>query len=277
MKTSSANALLAVLIGLSAAPSAFAQDDRPAILRDLGFDQHLGEALPLDARFVDASGQAVRLGDYFGEKPIVVALVYYECPMLCTLTLNGLESAMSVLRFDVGDQYDVVTVSFEPRETPELARAKKAAYVERYGRAGAAEGWHFLTGDAEQIGRLTDALGFRYAWDEETQQYAHPSGIVIVTPDGKIARYLYGIEYAPKDLRLGLVEASEGKIGSPVDAFLLFCYQYDPKTGRYGAAVVNLLRGSAVLTLLVLISFWFVMWRRERMAQVAGLAQERRA
>jgi len=206
----------------------------------------------------------VRLGDFFGEKPVVLSLVYYECPMLCTLSLNGLVSAMDVLTFDAGDEYEVVTLSFEPKETPELARAKKSGYLERYAREGAADGWHFLTGDEDQIRRVTEAVGFRYAWDAETQQYAHPSGILVITPQGRIARYLYGIEYAPKDLRLALVEASEEEIGSPIDQVLLFCYQYDPTTGRYGAAAINLLRAAGVLTVLALGGFWAVMFRRER-------------
>jgi protein SCO1/2 len=253
---------LAALLLLAAAPG-LAQDGRPPALRDLGFDQKLGEPLPLDVSLRDESGTPVRLGDYFGEKPVVLTMVYYECPMLCTLTLNGLSGAMDVLRFDAGAEYEVVTVSFDHRETPELARAKKAAYVERYGRSGAEQGWHFLTGDEAELRRLTDALGFRYAWDEETQQFAHPAGIVVATPDGTIARYLYGIEYAPKDLRLALVEASEGRVGSAVDQVLLFCYRYDPATGRYGAVALNLVRAGGVLTVLALLAFWAVMWRRD--------------
>jgi protein SCO1/2 len=236
----------------------------PPALRDIGWDQRLGERVPLDIPLRDEAGRAVKLGDYFGRRPVVLSLVYYECPMLCTLTLNGLVSAMSVLRFDAGREYEVVTVSFEPKETAALAAAKKAAYVKRYGRTGAEAGWHFLTGDAEALQRLTQTVGFRYQWDQATRQYAHPSGIVVLTPDGRLARYLYGIEYAPKDLRFALVEASEGRIGTPVDSLALYCYQYDPATGSYGAAVMRLLRAGAVLTLLALCAFWVVMWRRER-------------
>ena len=257
------------MLALAAAPWASAQtaaDGRPPFLRDLGFDQRLGGSLPLDAVLRNEHGAEVRLGDFFGDKPVVLSLVYYECPMLCTLSLNGLVSAMDVLSFDVGEEYEVVTLSFEAKETPELARAKKATYIERYGREGADEAWHFLTGDADQIRRVTEATGFRYAWDDETQQYAHPSGILVATPEGRIARYLYGIEYAPKDLRLALVEASEEKIGSPVDQLLLFCYQYDPTTGRYGAVAMNMVRAGGVLTVLALGSFWAVMWRRDRRA-----------
>jgi len=259
-------ALAPALAPAAAGAGGSAPDGRPPFLRDLGFDQRLGDALPLDAVFRDEQGSEVRLGDYFHDKPVVLSLVYYECPMLCTLSLNGLVSAMDVLSFDAGREYEVVTISFEPKETPELARAKKAAYLQRYHREGGAEGWHFLTGDAAAIRRVTDAVGFRYAWDAETKQYAHPSGILVITPEGRIARYLYGIEYAPKDLRLALVEASEERIGSPVDQLLLYCYQYDPTTGRYGAVAMNLVRAGGVVTVLGLAGFWAVMWRRERHA-----------
>jgi len=253
---------LATLALLAAAPG-HAQEGRPPALRDLGFDQRIGEPLPLDVTLRDESGAEVRLGDYFGEKPVVLTMVYYECPMLCTLTLNGLSGAMDVLSFDAGVEYEVVTVSFDHRETPDLARAKKAAYIDQYGRSGAEAGWHFLTGDEAELGRLTGALGFRYAWDAETEQFAHPAGIVVATPEGIIARYLYGIEYAPKDLRLALVEASENRIGSVVDQALLFCYRYDPTTGRYGAVAMNLVRAGGALTVLALVAFWAVMWRRD--------------
>ncbi len=243
----------------------------PPALREIGWEQRLGERVPLDIPLRDETGRAVKLGDYFGRRPVVLALVYYECPMLCTLTLNGLTSAMSVLRFDLGREYEVVTVSFEPKETPALAAAKKAAYVKRYKRPGAEAAWHFLTGDQEAIQRLTQTTGFRYKWDAATRQYAHPSGVVVLTPDGRLARYLYGIEYAPKDLRFALVEAAEGRIGTPVDSLALYCYQYDPATGSYGAAVMRLLRAGAVLTLFGLCAFWAAMWRRERGLH-AGLA-----
>ena len=236
----------------------------PAALRDVGFDQRLGEGLPLDAEFRDEQGRTVKLGDYFGKKPVVLSLVYYQCPMLCTLALNGLSSALSVLQLDVGKEFEVVTVSFEPKDTPELATAKKDTYLKRYKRAGAEKGWHFLTGDTMSIMRLTQAVGFRYAWDERTRQWAHPAGIVVATPEGRLARYLYGVEYAPRDLRLALVEASAGKVGSPVDAVVLYCYQYDPSTGRYSAAIMRLVRLGATLTLLGLGAFVVVMLRRER-------------
>jgi protein SCO1/2 len=240
--------------------------ERPKILRDIGFDQRLGETVPLDAVFRDESGRAVKLGDYFGKRPVVLALAYYECPMLCTVTLNGLASALDVVSYDPGREFEVVTVSFEPKETPELAAAKKATYLRRYRRAGASAAWHFLTGDAAEIRRLTEAVGFRYAWDETTKQYAHASGIMVLTPDGRLARYLYGVEYAPKDLRFGIYEAAQGKILSPVDHLLLYCYHYDPTLGRYGTTVMALLRVAGVLTLAGLGVLMITLRRREGMA-----------
>jgi len=242
----------------------------PPALRDVGYDQKLGQSVPLDIQLTDEAGRSVRLGDYLGKKPVVLTLVYYECPMLCTLTLNGLVSALSVLSFDVGKEFDVVTVSFDPREGPALARDKKRVYLSRYKRPGAEAGWHFLTGSEAQIARLTKAVGFRYAWDERSKQYAHPTGVVTLTPEGKIAHYLFGIEYAPKDLRLSLVEASQSRIGSAVDQVLLYCYHYDPQTGTYGAAVMRILRVSAALTLLALVGFVVVMLRRERRSAAAA-------
>lgn len=254
------------LVALLSLASGLAAQDIPTVLREIGFDQRLGESVPLDITLRDESGREVQLGEYFGDKPVVLTLVYYECPMLCTLTLNGLTKALRVLTFDPGREFEIVTVSFEPKETPELAAAKKAAYAGRLNRPGTEGGWHFLTGDAEQLARLTKAVGFRYAWDERTQQYAHPSGVVVLTPEGKLARYLYGIEYSPKDLRFALVEAAEERIGTPVDDVLLFCYQYDPMTGKYSAAVMRLLRVASVLTLASLGTFIVVMRRREKRA-----------
>ena len=237
--------------------------ERPKILTDVGFDQHLGDAVPLDAVFRDESGRSVKLGDYFGRRPVVLSLAYYECPMLCTVTLNGLASALDVLSFEPGRDFEIVNVSFEPKETPALAAAKKAAYLHRYKRPGAAGAWHFHTGDAAQIRRLTDAVGFKYAWDEQTKQYAHASGIMVLTADGRLARYLYGVEYAPKDLRFAIVEASQGRILSPVDRLLLYCYHYDPTLGRYGKSVMAMLRVAAVLTLGGLGAMIFGLRRRD--------------
>jgi protein SCO1/2 len=261
------SAVLAVLLASTAtAASAQPAQERPRVLRDVGYDQRLGEQVPLDLVFRDESGRDVPLRSLFRGRPVVLSLVYYECPMLCTLTLNSLQSALSVLSFDVGREFDVVTVSFEPKDTPALAAAKKKAYLARYRRPGAAEGWHFLTGGEASIRALTGAVGFRYAWDSETSQYAHPAGLVVLTPEGRIARYMYGMEYAPRDLRLALVEASQRQIGNPVDAVLLYCYQYDPMRGRYAASVMRLVRLGGILTVLALGGFVLVSLRRERSA-----------
>ena len=222
-------------------------------------DQRLDEPLPLDAVFLDESGSEVKLGAYFGSKPVVLALVYYSCPMLCNQVLNGMTSGLDVLKtFNIGKEFEVVTVSFDPRETPELARQKKETYIAWYKREGAAEGWHFLTGDQPNIDRLTQAAGFHYKWDEKTNQFIHASGIMIATQDGKLARYFYGIEYGPRDLRLGLVEASAGKIGGPVDQLLLYCYHYDPASGKYGAVVMNMIRLGGALTVIAIIAMFVV-------------------
>lgn len=256
-------ALVALLL---AAATSGAEDQRPAILREIGFDQKLGATVPLETPLLDEAGRDVRLGDYFQGRPVVLSFNYFDCPMLCTVSLNGLASALGTLSFDAGKEFEIVTVSFDTRDTPAAARAKKDSYLKRYHRPGAAEGWHFLTGGAPAIERLTRAAGFRYAWDEETKQFAHPSGVLVLTPDGRIARYLYGIEYAPKDLRLALVEASRGTIGSPLDQAVLYCFQYDPATGRYGAAIMRIVRLGGALTAIALASFVLLMLRRERAA-----------
>jgi protein SCO1/2 len=244
--------------------------EKPPALRDVGFDQRLGQPVPLQATFRDETGRTVRLGDYFGQKPVVLLLAYYECPMLCTLSLNGLTSALMSLPFVPGREFELVTVSFEPKETPELAAAKKRAYLRRYQREGAEKGWHFLTGDQAAIDALTRAVGFRYAWDEATKQWAHASGILVLTPDGRLSHYLYGVEYAPKDLRLALVEAGAGKVGSVADRLLLYCYHYDPTGGRYGAAVMSIVRGAGALTLAALVGFITIMRLKERTAARAA-------
>jgi protein SCO1 len=241
-----------------------APDGRPPILQKVSLEQHLDRLLPLDLTFRDESGRAVRLGSYFGKRPVVLVLAYYDCPMLCTQVLNGLVSAMRVLSFDAGREYEVVTVSFNPADDPADARAKKEPYVTRYGRAGGAAGWHFLTGDKAAIAGITDAVGFRYAWDEKTEQFAHASAIYVATPGGRLSRYFYGIEYAPRDLRLALVEASRGRIGNPVDQLLLYCYHYDPAAGRYGAVVMNMVRVAGVAFVILLSTFLFVTLRKER-------------
>ncbi|HYM05043.1 MAG TPA: SCO family protein [Terriglobales bacterium] len=225
---------------------------RPPGLQNVGIEQHLDQQIPPDLSFRDETGKPVRLSDYFGKKPMILNLVYYNCPMLCGEVLSGLESALRVLKFDVGKEFDVLTVSFDPRETPDMATKKKAEFLKRYGRAGAAEGWHFLTGPRESIDALTKAAGFQYQYDPKTGQFAHATAIMVLTPDGKIAQYYYGVEYAPKDLRLGLIQASENKIGTLADQVLLYCYHYDPTTGKYGAIISRVLQLSGLATILAL-------------------------
>jgi protein SCO1/2 len=216
---------------------------------------------------VNEGGQATALRHFFGEKPVVLAFVYYECPMLCTQILNGLLESVRLVEFDIGAEYEVLTVSFDPGETPKLAAEKKQAYLQQYDRAGAEEGWHFLTGDSSAIKALTQAAGFHYRYDPATDQFAHASGILVITPQGKISKYFYGVEYSPRDLRLALVEASQNKIGSPVDQLLLYCFHYDPLTGKYSFVVINALRVAGVATVLSLATFMAVMFRRDRIAR----------
>jgi protein SCO1/2 len=236
----------------------------PKALQKVGIDQKLNEQIPLDAIFKDEQGREVRLDQFFDKKPVVLSLVYYDCPMLCTQVLNGMTSSFRQVSFTIGQEFEVVTVSFDPRETPQLAAAKKQTYLQRYGRAGAEAGWHFLTGDEPNIRRLTAAVGFRYVWDEQTNQFAHASGIMVLTPEGKLARYFYGIDYAPKDLRLGLVEASQNEIGTPVDALMLYCYHYDPATGKYGAVVMNIMRLAGIVTLALIGGLLLMLRKRSR-------------
>src|SRR5262249_25118276 len=242
MRPSIINTIICLALLAAAAPAHPARAIKPG---DIGFDQRLDEQVPLDLAFRDETGKAVRLGDYFNRKPVILALVYYQCPMLCNQVLNGLAGGLKALPFVAGKEFEVVVVSFNPRETSELAAAKK----ESYGRAGAA-GWHFLTGDPKPIDALARAVGFRYVYDPMLNQYAHASGVVVLTPKGRVARYFYGVEYAPRDLRFGLIEAAEDRIGMPVDQVLLLCYQYDPKTGKYGAAVMKSLRLGGVVTVI---------------------------
>ena len=236
----------------------------PAPLREIGFDQHLNDSVPLDTPFADERGRTVRIGDYFGAKPVVLVFVYYDCPMLCTTVLNSLTSTLGVLSLDAGKDFEIVVVSFDPREQPALAAAKKTTYLGRYKRPGAAAGWHFLTGDQASIARLTKAVGFRFVWDDGLKQFAHPTGITVLTPQGRLSRYLFGVEYGPRDLRFALIDASAGRIGNPVDRVLLYCYHYDPETGRYGLVVMRVMRIAGAATVLALGAFIAVMLRRER-------------
>jgi protein SCO1 len=227
-------------------------DVRPELLKDVGIDQKLNDSVPLDLAFRDEAGETVKLGQFFGDKPVVLSLVYYNCPMLCTQVMNGMERSLKDVPMDIGKQFSVVTVSIDPTERPALASAKRALYTGLYGRPGATQGWHFLTGDEPQIKQLANAVGFRYAYDPASKQFAHASAIMILTPQGKISRYLYGIQYATRDLRLGLVEASEGKIGTPVDQILLFCYHYDAATGKYSLLISRVLKAAGIFTVLVI-------------------------
>jgi len=238
---------------MAPAPDGIVPPDRiPPGLRDVGIDQRLDARIPLDLKFVDESGRPVRLGDYFAGKPVLLALAYFNCPMLCTQVMNGLASAVPVVGLRPGRDFSVVVVSFDPRDKPRDAAAKRQAYLASPQRRRDAAGWHFLTGDAPAIAALTKAVGFRYRFDADLGQFAHASAAYVVTPDGRLARYFYGIEYAPRDLRLALVEASSGRIGSVVDAVLLFCFHYDPKSGKYSATIVNVVRAAGIATMLAL-------------------------
>ena len=272
MNSKKNNSIYAVLLAFTLlAASASAQmnngimappaNTRPPRLENVGIEQHLNAQVPSDLTFLDDSGKIVKLGDYFGHKPLILNLVYYNCTMLCGEALAGLASAMRLVKFNVGNEFDVITVSFDPRETPEMAAAKKKDYVGRYGRPNAAAGWHFLTGQADSINALTKVVGFQYQYDPKSNQYAHATAIMVLTPQGRISRYFYGVDFPPKDLRMGLVEASQGKIGNAVDAVLLYCYHYDPETGKYGAMVANILRLAAAATILILGIFLFILWR----------------
>lgn len=272
-----------VLLGVCAASVSWSQaapklqpgdatpNQKPSILDQVGLDQRLNAQIPLDLAFVDENGQAVQLQQYFGSKPVILMMVYYQCPMLCTQVLNGFTGAMmAIRRFNIGREFNVITVSIDPRDTAQDAAAKKKSYLQRYRRPEAAQGWHFLTGKKDQIDALAQAVGFRYAWDPEVKQYAHVSGIMLLTPQGRVAQYYYGIEYAPRDIQLGLIEASKGKIGNVVDQVLLYCYHYDPRQGKYGAVIFNVLRLSALATVLVLGGFMLIMFRRDSLAAREG-------
>ncbi len=235
---------------------------RPPGLKNVGIQQNLNQQIPADLMFQDDLGRQVRLGDYFGKRPMILNLVYYNCPMLCGEVLSGLENSLRMMKFDVGKEFDVITVSFDPSETPEMAAKKKAEFLHRYKRAGAEQGWHFLVGPKDSVEALTKVAGFQYQYDEKTRQFAHVAAILILTPEGKIAQYYYGIEYPPKDLRLGLVEAGAGKIGNVVDALLLYCYHYDPEQGKYSATIFRILRLGGIATMLFLGTLIFAMIRR---------------
>ncbi len=240
-------------------------------LEGVGIDQRLGAQVPMDLTFKDETGKSVRLGDYFdGKHPVILTQVYYGCPMLCTLVLNDLTRGMNGLNLSAGDDFQVVTVSFDPRETPAMAKDKKATYLQSYRRPHAEEGWHFLTGDEANIRQLTQATGFHYKWDEKFNLFIHPSGITVLTPNGVISRYFFGIDYGLKDLKLSLQEASGNKIGSLTDQILLYCFHYDESTGKYSIMVTRMIRVGGVLTMAGLGAFWFTMFRRDRANAAIG-------
>ena len=268
------SALRRTLLLLFVASTAYAQPlptpagvpaaELPSAIREVGFDQNLNQMLPLDVAFTDEAGERVKLGDYFGKRPVVLSFVYYGCPMLCLQSLSSLASTLGVLAENPGEDFEVVSISIDPRETPALAREKKTHYVERSGKPSIERGWHYLTGTEENIQRVTKAAGFRYVWDQATAQYAHPAGIVIATTEGRVSRYLFGIDYGPRDLRLGLLDASKEKIGSPLQRALLYCYHYDLATGRYSLAIMRIVRLAGAATVFSLGTLIFIWTRRER-------------
>ncbi len=281
--------LLGLVLGLgglvpaTAAPQISSQE----LLAEVGVDQRLGESLPLDAKFFASDGSEVRLGDYFGERPVVVAYVYYECPMLCGLILNGLLRCLRAMDFTAGEDFDVVCIGIDPDETPELARANEDKLVEEYGREedgrekdgreADRRGWHLLTGSPESIERATRAGGFRYVYEEESDEFAHASAILVATPEGVLSHYFYGVEYSTKDVRRALVEAGDGRVGSLVDQFLMFCYHYDPTTGKYGVAIMRMVRTGGILTVVGMASLVAFFLRKERRVSLGAPAGTGRA
>jgi|RhiMethySRZTD1v2_1073278.scaffolds.fasta_scaffold10933_6 protein SCO1/2 len=250
---------------LSVPPPGKAATEKIPMLRDVGIDQtKLNNHVPFDATFVDEAGREVTFGQYFGTRPVVLVLAYYECPMLCTQVLNGSVGSLEALTFNPGNEYDVVVVSFDPGETPAMAARKRESWIKRLGRPGTEAGVHFLTGRPESIAALTQAVGFKYAYDQAIDQYAHPAVMTILTKDGRVSRYLFGIEFAPVDVRLALVEAADNKIGSVIDQVLLFCYHYDPETGSYGFAIMTIVRAAGILTVLAIAMSIFLTLRRDR-------------
>ena len=254
-------------VALLSAPAVCAERTEPVPpeLQGISITENLKAQVPLDLEFTDEQGRTVKLSAYFqGKRPVILTLVYYRCPMLCGLLLNGLTDALKEMEWTAGQQFDIVTVSIDPLETPTLAKLKKQNYLKEYGRPGAAAGWHFLTGREPNIRKLADTVGFGYRYDEETKQYAHAAGIFVCTPEGRLARYLYGVMYDPQTLRLSLLEASEGKVGSTLDRVLLYCFHYDPSRGQYSLAAMNVMRAGGVLVVIILAAILFVFWRRER-------------
>jgi len=251
-------------------PAESAPNGMPDALQKVGIDQKLGDQLPLDAPVKDESGKVGKLGDYFSSgRPVIVAFVYYECPMLCNEVLNGLTGSLKGISLNAGKDFDVIAISFDARENdkPDLAKNKKASYMERYGRPGTENGWHFLTATQESIDKMTSAAGFKYQWDEKSQQFAHVGGVMITTPDAKLSRYFYGIDYAPSDLKFGLMDSAAEKIGNPAERLLLYCYHYDPASGKYGLAILRVMRAASVVTIAGIGAMLFIFWRRNKSRQ----------
>jgi protein SCO1/2 len=263
----------AYLLACIAWPSSARGVFTPPALKDVAIEQKLDVQVPADLSFTDEQGRPVRLADFYGKRPLVLALVYYECPMLCTMVLNDLARSMNAMKMSCGEDFDVLTISFNPRDTPLLARAKKENYLRAYQRPRASEGWHFLTGSQDSISRLTDTVGFRYAWDAKFQQYAHASGIIILSPQGKTTRYFYGIDYAPADLQLSLAEAAGGKSSSVADRILLYCFHYDATTGRYTVMINRIVQACGIATVLALGLYILVTLKRER-ARPVGIGPQ---
>lgn len=248
-------------------PSQTTSNGLPDALQKIGIEQKLGEQLPLDTEFKDEDGKTVKLGEFFNNgRPVVLAFVYYECPMLCNEVLNGLTGTLKGLSFDAGKEFDVVAISFDARENekPDLAKNKKESYMSRYGRPGTEKGWHFLTGTQASIEAATKAAGFGFEWDEKSDQFAHAGGIMVATPEGKMSRYFYGIDYSPKDVKFGVIESADHKVGNAAEKLILYCYHYDPSTGKYGFAILNFIRLGAVATLLGMGAMGLVFWRRNK-------------
>ena len=262
------SATWAALAGTLPLGAAAADEPAPAtpkeLARQVSLQQRLGDQVPLDLKFRDSNGRTVALWELVHDRPVVLSLVYFRCPMLCTQVLNGLLKSSNSVPLQIGKDYDILSVSIDPLETPDQAADKKERYVSHYRRGGAEQGWHFLTGDEQSIKRLADAVGYHYVYDPRSQQYAHPSGVIVLTPDGRIARYFYGIEYPPRDLRLGLVESSAGKIGTAVDQILLLCFHYDPATGKYGLVISRVLQAAGTATATALGIFLWCMYRLEK-------------
>jgi protein SCO1 len=270
-------AIVAVVCAAILLPAACQGQTSPRqFAQQVGLDQRLGAQVPLNLQFRDEQGRVVQLGQFCRQRPVILTLVYFRCPMLCTQVLNGVLRTSQALRLSIGSDYDIVSLSIDPRETPAMATAKKESYVARYRRDGANEGWHFLTGDQSAIDELSHAVGYRYQYDPRSDQYAHPSGIVVLTPEGRVSRYFYGIDYPPGDLRLGLVESSQGRIGTPVDQILLLCFHYDPTTGKYGLAIARVIQLAGIATVLVLGAFLWMMFRLERRRSAAVALEEGR-